>query len=535
MHPKYVASHGQVLRRARHSAHTADGKSQLRLLPAPRASLGSQAPSRRSADVPSRSQRAAQALLAGLASAAITLAPLAQLLPPPPRAHAEGEPMQIRFPASKDPEIRGAQEILVQAWGYVREYFYDPTFNRQDWDKRLQEALVATFKARDRGEALKQVEVMLGYLGDPFTRVLLPGGSGSGSGSSSNSGGSSEEFTSAMQAKIITTGLLVGRNEGAGGPLRVEVVLAGSPAEAAGVREGDEVVAVNGRPVGHSPDSALLDALSQDLKVDIKRVGYIRIVAFTDNVAQDVQAALAELQAAGCGSWLLDLRENPGGIVREGLDVAELLLPPAAPFAVVTGRSGQPVTQYLSEDSRALIYGQPIAVLVDRYSASTSELLAGALRDNARALLVGERTFGKGRTQWVVELSGGATLLVSTDTYTTPALRPVDHVGLPPDLTCRVARPPPPVTAASKAARAAAAAAAADAAATAAGAGDAGATAAGGGGAGVEVARFGGSGVVLQRGFGAAEVREEMRVGDVGSLQRDACVRAAVAKLSRAA
>ena len=54
------------------------------------------------------------------------------------------------------------------------------------------------------------------------------------------------------------------------------------------------------------------------------------------------------LQAAGCGSWLLDLRENPGGIVREGLDVAELLLPPAAPFAVVTGRSGQPVTQYLS-------------------------------------------------------------------------------------------------------------------------------------------------------------------------------------------
>lgn len=181
MHPKYVASHGQVLRRARHSAHTADGKSQLRLLPAPRASLGSQAPSRRSADVvthvppvlgapdvphppsqeltplvsaqppvsttasipsnssttqkaavpspfrplaaqpsrpqPSRSQRAAQALLAGLASAAITLAPLAQLLPPPPRAHAEGEPMQIRFPASKDPEIRGAQEILVQAWG----------------------------------------------------------------------------------------------------------------------------------------------------------------------------------------------------------------------------------------------------------------------------------------------------------------------------------------------------------------------------------------------------------------------------------
>ena len=135
----------------------------------------------------------------------------------------------------------------------------------------------------------------------------------------------------------------------------------------------------------------------------------------------------------------------------------------------------------------------------------------------------------------MVELSGGATLLVSTDTYTTPALRPVDHVGLPPDLTCRVARPPPPVTAASKAARAAAAAAAADAAATAAGAGDAGATAAGGGGAGVEVARFGGSGVVLQRGFGAAEVREEMRVGDVGSLQRDACVRAAVAKLSRAA
>ncbi len=83
-------------------------------------------------------------------------------------------------------------------------------------------------------------------------------------------------------------------------------------------------------------------------------------------------------------------------------------------------------------------------VLVDHYSASTSELLAGALRDDNAAVLLGERTYGKGRTQRVIgPLAGGATLLVSTDVFVTPALTPVDRVGLRPDVYCKPGPPPP--------------------------------------------------------------------------------------------
>lgn len=85
-----------------------------------------------------------------------------------------------------------------------------------------------------------------------------------------------------------------------------------------------------------------------------------------------------------------------------------------------------------------------MVVLVDHYSASTSELLAGALHDDNAAVLLGERTYGKGRTQRIIgPLAGGATLLVSTDVFLTPALTPVDRVGLRPDVYCKPGPPPP--------------------------------------------------------------------------------------------
>ncbi|GLC67742.1 hypothetical protein PLESTF_000600800 [Pleodorina starrii] len=608
---------------------------------------------------PGVAARARSLLLSTLSSCALLLSSISF-----PALSAES--VTIKFPASRDPEIRSAQEVLVQAWGYVREYYVDPTFNKQDWNQRLQDALAATFRARSRDEALQQVGVLLDSLGDPFTRVLLPGGA-------------SEAFRAMTQAKIVSTGLVVGRLGTAEGPLVVSFVVQGSPAAAAGLREGDEVVAVDGRPVWalRGDDArSLQDLLRQDVEVRLKvrrpmgraaasggsaaalarrvtaaaaaaapaqpelpaqptfsspvsepildqdqdqgttsngvraagklseaaapaappaasstsyqlpgsffdvvlrpapvefvpvqyavldkgtvglaasgrrggggypaastssamrtpgappqapapstspppppppaspsRVGYIRIVAFTERVASQVESAIRALQAEGCGSWLLDVRGNPGGIVSEGLGVAELLMPPGQVFALVRDRSGEEHAERLTDRARALVDGQPLAVLVDHYSASTSELLAGALHDNARALLFGERTYGKGRTQQVVQLYGGATLLVSTDTYVTPGRRPVDRVGLAPDVACRPGPPPPPVSRPAAAARAAAPAATAA------------ETVSSGGGIGAgEPGSSGGGG-------GVSMVREQIEL-----LARDACVRAAVGKLTR--
>ncbi|GIL98783.1 hypothetical protein Vretimale_3977, partial [Volvox reticuliferus] len=178
------------------------------------------------------------------------------------------------------------------------------------------------------------------------------------------------------------------------------------------------------------------------------RVGYIRIVAFTEDVAVEFGSAVRDLQAAGCGAWLLDLRSNPGGLVDEGLEVAETLMGPGRVFAVLRDRNGEERVERLSDRARAAVEGQPLAVLVDRNSASASELLAGALHDNkeTHALLYGERTYGKGRTQQIFQLNAGALLFVSTDTYVTPARRPVDGVGLVPDIACRPGPPPAPTT-----------------------------------------------------------------------------------------
>ncbi|KXZ56125.1 hypothetical protein GPECTOR_1g105 [Gonium pectorale] len=351
---------------------------------------------------------------------------------------------------------------------YVREYYLDPTFNKQDWKQKLQDALATTFKASSKEEALKAVDVLLASLDDPFTRVLLPGGA-------------SEAFEAQTQAKAGGgTGAQVaglGRSSRSGHE-GMHVGSALSPAASAGLHEGDLIVAINGRPVVPTEDARWLkEQLQQDKEVQVKvlrqgaapapsyssaaraaagsslraaireaalasggraaaesgaagiastsasatpppaeassyasapattsyalsdqfvdvrlvpepieflpvqyavltkapsgagppgaaggvlaaslgtatppspsRVGYIRIVAFTDNVAQEVAAAIDALKAAGCGSWLLDVRDNPGGIVREGLGVAELMLRPGSVFALVRDRSGEEQVQRL--------------------------------------------------------------------------------------------------------------------------------------------------------------------------------------------
>lgn len=134
----------------------------------------------------------------------------------------------------------------------------------------------------------------------------------------------------------------------------------------------------------------------------------------------------------------MDLRDNPGGIVGAGLDVAAQFLPEGEVFCVISDRTGEEMTVRVEAPLRGTVTNTttPLAVLVNRGSASTSELVAGSLRDSGRATLVGETTFGKGRTQTVFNLQDGSSLLVTTARYETPKRARVDRVGLPPDVVC---------------------------------------------------------------------------------------------------
>jgi C-terminal peptidase prc len=143
------------------------------------------------------------------------------------------------------------------------------------------------------------------------------------------------------------------------------------------------------------------------------------VLAFTTNSSQLVSEALQHLVSEqGAQALLLDLRDNPGGVVSEGLDIASDFLDEGAGLCYASDRSG--VEELARVEGSHVLARVPLALLVNGGSASTSELLAGALRDELGALLVGERTFGKGRTQRVVGLADGSTLLVSTMAYKTP-------------------------------------------------------------------------------------------------------------------
>jgi carboxyl-terminal processing protease len=160
-------------------------------------------------------------------------------------------------------------------------------------------------------------------------------------------------------------------------------------------------------------------------------VGYIHISSFANQRVYDQMGeALARLQLAGAKAFVLDLRNNPGGLLTQGILVADEFL---ASGDIVFQRA-RGVTQRLAAADATGVTTQPLAVLVNRNSASASEIVAGALQDNARALIVGERTFGKGVAQSVVSLADGGQLAYTTFEWLTPDRRSISPDGIVPDL-----------------------------------------------------------------------------------------------------
>jgi carboxyl-terminal processing protease len=244
----------------------------------------------------------------------------------------------------------------------------------------------------------------------------------------------------------------------------------GSPAQAAGVKPGDIMLKVDGvdltglslsevvskvlGPAGtkvtitlQDPGSgAIRDVTITRAKITVQNITWVmlpgttiadvRIAAFSQGVTKDLQAALKQIQAQGATSIILDLRNDPGGLLNEAIGVTSQFL---GTGNVLLVKNAQGQEQAIPVHSGGLAVNIPMVILVNRGTASAAEIVAGALQDAHRATLIGETTFGTGTVLNSFPLSDGSQILLATEEWLTPAGRVIWHKGIGPDVSVSLA------------------------------------------------------------------------------------------------
>jgi carboxyl-terminal processing protease len=270
-----------------------------------------------------------------------------------------------------------------------------------------------------------------------------------------------EFFNDQTDGEFFGVGINIAERDGV---VYVVSTIEGTPAEEAGLQPEDEIVSIDGEsrdrwdidevvtrvrgPEGTDVELGVRREGEDDLitytitraQIDIPNVvsrmidgdvGYLRLLTFNQKSAEDLAEEIAELEAEGATSFVLDVRDNPGGLLNAAVDVASLFIEDGV-IVRVEERDMPETTQRASGNT---VTEKPLVLLVNENSASASEVLGGALQDYARAKLVGAQTFGKGSVQTVEQLSWGGGVKFTIAHYLTPQSRVIDGVGLTPDVT----------------------------------------------------------------------------------------------------
>jgi carboxyl-terminal processing protease len=170
-------------------------------------------------------------------------------------------------------------------------------------------------------------------------------------------------------------------------------------------------------------------------KVLEDNIGYIKLSQFQEQTADDLAAAIKQLNNSKITALILDLRNDPGGLLNSAIEVSGQFLPKGKLVVYTKTRSGEKSELYTSSDN---VFTLPMIVLVNQGSASASEIVAGALKDWNRAVILGVQTFGKGSVQTVIPLSGGAGLRLTTAKYYTPKGTSIQNTGITPDIIVKL-------------------------------------------------------------------------------------------------
>jgi carboxyl-terminal processing protease len=338
--------------------------------------------------------------------------------------------------------------ILDEAWQLVNQNYVDGSFNKNDWQAIRQDLLSKSYASKD--EAYTALRTALKKLQDPYTRFMDP-----------------EQFkslTTQTSGELSGVGIKLEVNK-ATKILTVVEPIPGSPAIKAGVKAGDQIIAIDGkttRTMNVENASALIrgkvgtpvvlkinreGSKNFDLKINrevielstvtyslkqegTNKIGYIRLGEFSAHAANQIQKAIQDLDKQQANAYILDLRGNPGGLLNASIDIARMWLQKGMIVRTVD-RAGHDDSVRANQTALTQL---PLVVLVDGNSASSSEILTGALKDNGRATIVGSTTFGKALVQSVHQLSDGSGLAVTIAHYYTPNGTDISHKGIIPDI-----------------------------------------------------------------------------------------------------
>lgn len=282
---------------------------------------------------------------------------------------------------------------------------------------------------------------------DPYTEYFTPA--------------EAKNFESQLNNSFSGIGAELGKDKN--GNIQIVAPIAGFPADKAGVKAQDVIAAINKQSTsGMSVDEAvtkirgkagtsvtlsLVRGGAQQLDVVITRqnitvpsvshqvldgnIGYIRITTFADDTSGLIDKAAIELKQAGVKSIILDLRDNPGGLLSAAIHVSSKWLTPGT--EILQEKRGSIVTETYKAEGDDTLRGIPTVVLVNGGSASASEITAGALHDNKAATLIGEKSYGKGVVQQLIDLKNGAQLKVTVASWYRPNGQNINHKGITPD------------------------------------------------------------------------------------------------------
>ena len=338
-------------------------------------------------------------------------------------------------------------ELYDDVWKIVNKKFYDPTNNSQDWAKWRYRY---DHKLKTAEDAYVAIDTMLASLNDPYTRFLPP-----------------KEFseeTQSIKGSLKGIGTQIGLRDG---ELVIIAPLEDSPAERAGLLADDKILEIN----GESTKGIHIDAAADKIRgekgttvslliqrkgvpnkiytivrdeIEVKSVSckppidttvipdnvqYIRLSSFiSKNAASEIESILTN-----CGDKkgiILDLRSNPGGLLTNAIYISDMLLKGGVIVSTVDRDRYKSTTRA----RYGQITGKPIVVLINKGSASASEILSGALKDNHRATIVGEQSFGKGLVQEINRLPDEAGMNITIQRYLTPSGQDINKKGITPDV-----------------------------------------------------------------------------------------------------